>query len=37
VLGMDVVLKIHQAPANAQALEPPVRIINIVRKVADQG
>jgi peptidyl-prolyl cis-trans isomerase A (cyclophilin A) len=37
VLGMDVVRKIHQAPANAQALEPPVRIINIVRKVADKG
>jgi peptidyl-prolyl cis-trans isomerase A (cyclophilin A) len=37
VLGMDVVRKIHQAPANAQALEPPVRIMNIVRKVADKG
>jgi peptidyl-prolyl cis-trans isomerase A (cyclophilin A) len=37
VLGMDVVRKIHQAPANAQALEPPVRIINIVRKVAEKG
>jgi peptidyl-prolyl cis-trans isomerase A (cyclophilin A) len=32
VLGMDVVRKIHQSPASAQALEPPVRIINIVRK-----
>jgi peptidyl-prolyl cis-trans isomerase A (cyclophilin A) len=37
VLGMDVVRKIHQSPASAQALEPPVRIINIVRKVADKG
>jgi peptidyl-prolyl cis-trans isomerase A (cyclophilin A) len=32
VLGMDVVRKIHQAPASGQALEPPVRILNIVRK-----
>src|SRR4051794_10910746 len=32
VLGMDVVRRIHQARANAQALEPPVRIVNIVRK-----
>ena len=32
VLGMDVVAKIHRAPADGQAIEPPVRIINIVRK-----
>jgi peptidyl-prolyl cis-trans isomerase A (cyclophilin A) len=32
VLGMDVVTKIHRSPAEGQALEPPVRIINIVRK-----
>jgi peptidyl-prolyl cis-trans isomerase A (cyclophilin A) len=32
VLGMDVVRKIQQSPASAQALEPPVRILNIVRK-----
>jgi len=32
VLGMDVVRKIHQSPAQGQALEPPVRILNIVRK-----
>lgn len=32
VLGMDVVAKIHRAPANGQSLEPPVRITNIVRK-----
>jgi peptidyl-prolyl cis-trans isomerase A (cyclophilin A) len=37
VLGMDVVQKIHRAPANGQTLEPSVRIINVVRKVADQG
>jgi peptidyl-prolyl cis-trans isomerase A (cyclophilin A) len=32
VLGMDVVRKIQQSPASAQALEPPVRILNVVRK-----
>lgn len=32
VLGMDVVGKIHRAPADGQALTPPVRITNIVRK-----
>jgi peptidyl-prolyl cis-trans isomerase A (cyclophilin A) len=32
VLGMDVVTKIHRSPAQGQALEPPVRIINVVRK-----
>jgi len=32
VLGMDVVRKIHAAPAEGQALEPAVRILNIVRK-----
>jgi peptidyl-prolyl cis-trans isomerase A (cyclophilin A) len=31
VLGMDVVRKIHAAPAEGQSLEPPVRILNIVR------
>jgi peptidyl-prolyl cis-trans isomerase A (cyclophilin A) len=34
VLGMDVVRKIHAAHANGQKLEPPVRIIGIVRKPA---
>jgi peptidyl-prolyl cis-trans isomerase A (cyclophilin A) len=34
MLGMDVVRKINAAPANGQALEPPVRITNIVRKQA---
>ncbi|HUR94215.1 MAG TPA: peptidylprolyl isomerase [Gemmatimonadales bacterium] len=34
VLGMDIVRKIHTAPAEGQALEPPVRILNIVRKGA---
>jgi hypothetical protein len=29
-----VVRKINAAPANGQALEPPVRITNIVRKQA---
>ena len=32
MLGMDVVRKINAAPANGQTLEPPVRILNIVRK-----
>ncbi|HEU5041564.1 MAG TPA: peptidylprolyl isomerase, partial [Gemmatimonadales bacterium] len=32
VLGMGVVAKIHQAPADGQRLEPPVRITNVVRK-----
>jgi peptidyl-prolyl cis-trans isomerase A (cyclophilin A) len=32
VLGMDVVRKIHQAPAVGQKLEPPIRIEDIVRK-----
>lgn len=32
VLGMDVVRRINGAPARRQALEPAVRIINIVRK-----
>ena len=32
LLGMDVVRKIQAAPARRQALEPPVRIFNIVRK-----
>jgi peptidyl-prolyl cis-trans isomerase A (cyclophilin A) len=34
VLGMDVVRKIHAAHAKGQTLEPPVRIIGIVRKRA---
>jgi len=34
VLGMDVVRKINAAPAKGQALEPAVRIKNIVRKRA---
>ena len=32
VLGMDVVRKIHRAPAEGQTLEPPIRIEDIVRK-----
>jgi peptidyl-prolyl cis-trans isomerase A (cyclophilin A) len=32
VLGMEVVRKIHQAPAVGQKLEPPIRIGDIVRK-----
>ena len=32
MLGMDVVARIHGAPAEGQTLEPPVRIVNIVRK-----
>ena len=32
VLGMDVVGKIHRAPADGQDLSPPIRITNIVRK-----
>jgi peptidyl-prolyl cis-trans isomerase A (cyclophilin A) len=31
VLGMDVVRKIHSAPAEGQTLEPPIRIEDIVR------
>ena len=34
MLGMDVVRKINAAPATGQALEPAVRIKNIVRKRA---
>jgi peptidyl-prolyl cis-trans isomerase A (cyclophilin A) len=34
MLGMDVVRKINAAPAKGQALEPAVRILNIVRKEA---
>jgi peptidyl-prolyl cis-trans isomerase A (cyclophilin A) len=34
VLGMDVVRRINAAPAKGQALDPPVRIKNIVRKRA---
>jgi|SRR6185295_15021413 len=32
VLGMDVVKRIQMSPAVKQRLEPPIRIINIVRK-----
>jgi len=32
LLGMDVVQKIQAGPARRQALDPPVRIFNIVRK-----
>ncbi len=32
VLGMEVVRAIQAAPAKGQALTPPVRIVNIVRK-----
>jgi len=34
VLGMDIVRKIHQAPAEGQRLEPPIRIDDIVRATA---
>ena len=34
VLGMDVVRKVNAAPAKGQALQPTVRIKNIVRKRA---
>jgi peptidyl-prolyl cis-trans isomerase A (cyclophilin A) len=34
LLGMDIVRTIQAAPAQKQALEPPVRILNIVRKKA---
>jgi peptidyl-prolyl cis-trans isomerase A (cyclophilin A) len=32
ILGVDVVRKIQAAPARGQVLEPPVRILSIVRK-----
>jgi peptidyl-prolyl cis-trans isomerase A (cyclophilin A) len=32
ILGMDVVRKIQAAPARGQTLEPPVRILDIVRQ-----
>jgi peptidyl-prolyl cis-trans isomerase A (cyclophilin A) len=32
LLGMDVVRKIQAAPARGQVLEPPVKILSIVRK-----
>jgi len=32
VLGIDVVRKIHQAPADGQQLEPAVRIVGVRRK-----
>jgi peptidyl-prolyl cis-trans isomerase A (cyclophilin A) len=34
VLGMEVVRKIHEAPAEGQRLEPPIRIDDIVRATA---
>ena len=37
VLGMDVVRKIQAAPAVGQRLEPPIRILDIVRKGAYAG
>ena len=37
MLGMDVVRKIHAAPAAGQRLEPPIRIIDIARKQANTG
>ena len=33
LLGMEVVRTIHQAPVEGQTLEPPVKILNIRRKV----
>lgn len=32
MLGMDIVRKIHTAPAKGQRLEPPVRIVGMRRK-----
>jgi peptidyl-prolyl cis-trans isomerase A (cyclophilin A) len=32
ILGMDIVRRIHQSPARAQQLTPPVRILGITRK-----
>jgi peptidyl-prolyl cis-trans isomerase A (cyclophilin A) len=32
VKGMEVVKKIHQAPADGQALKPPVKIIKVTRR-----
>jgi peptidyl-prolyl cis-trans isomerase A (cyclophilin A) len=32
MLGMDVIRKIHEAPARGQRLEPAVRIVGIMRK-----
>ncbi len=32
ILGMDVVRRIHIAPAKGQQLTPPVRIIKVIRK-----
>jgi peptidyl-prolyl cis-trans isomerase A (cyclophilin A) len=32
VLGMDVVQRIHAAPANGQSLEPPIAIYGVERK-----
>ena len=37
MLGMDVVRKIHAAPATGQRLEPPIRIIDIARKRGNAG
>jgi peptidyl-prolyl cis-trans isomerase A (cyclophilin A) len=31
VSGMDVVRKIHQAPAKGETLEPPVKILKVER------
>jgi peptidyl-prolyl cis-trans isomerase A (cyclophilin A) len=30
--GMDIVRRIQASPANGQALSPPIRIVNIVRR-----
>jgi peptidyl-prolyl cis-trans isomerase A (cyclophilin A) len=35
IAGMDVVRRIHKSPARGQTLDPPVRIINIVRSKID--
>jgi peptidyl-prolyl cis-trans isomerase A (cyclophilin A) len=32
VKGMDVVRKVHQAPADGQALKPPVKILSARRQ-----
>jgi peptidyl-prolyl cis-trans isomerase A (cyclophilin A) len=37
VAGMDIVRRIHNAPANGQTLTPPIRIINIVRATSPPG
>ena len=37
ILGMDIARKIQERPARGQQLNPPVRILNIVRKPVSLG